>query len=295
MEETSHICDDDIDALPLPETKERPYIKERKLIHAKQITEGKLELLCIRCNKEKPKDEFITKKGYRQKCKICSEKENKSSSTYRLKNLEKLHQNSKMYEELRKKKRDEVIAEHKKMVEDGCDTLKCTKCFDEKPLISFINNRRQKTYHYYECRQSETIIESRRSRDIRVRKPRTREITVSSSLSLKYCVYRNSDIEKGFCKTQDEFASLLPRDYAYYLMKSNCSYCNSLPMSGTVNGLDRVDSKIGHFAFNVVSCCETCNIAKNNLSLKVFIEHIHKIYKNLKYITSIQGSFESII
>lgn len=48
------------------------------------------------------------------------------------------------------------------------------------------------------------------------------------------------------------------------------------------NGVDRVDSKIGYTASNVVPCCITCNKMKLSLSVPEFEEHILRIAKNIK-------------
>lgn len=42
------------------------------------------------------------------------------------------------------------------------------------------------------------------------------------------------------------------------------------------NGMDRIDSDLGHRKNNVVPCCLLCNRAKNNLSLSVFMNRINK-------------------
>lgn len=46
----------------------------------------------------------------------------------------------------------------------------------------------------------------------------------------------------------------------------------------TYNGLDRIDSSLGHTKNNTVTCCSTCNKAKLNQSLQEFLEWIKKVY-----------------
>lgn len=78
------------------------------------------------------------------------------------------------------------------------------------------------------------------------------------------------------------------------LIKSNCHYCGG-GFSNTLNyiqpnfrytfnhnGIDRIDSSKGYIKGNVVSCCKTCNVSKMDLSYDDFINHIKKIYQNLK-------------
>jgi len=72
------------------------------------------------------------------------------------------------------------------------------------------------------------------------------------------------------------------------LIYDNCVYCGTPPFrqhpktkktngSITVNGVDRVNAKSGYTIDNCVSCCEICNKAKRDLSLKDFIEWIKRI------------------
>lgn len=263
-------------------------LAKRKLIHSKQVAEGKTNWLCVRCNKEFPKEDFITKRnGYRMKCKTCADKENQATSNYRKKHMAKVTQNSKYYEEKRKLKREEIINKHDQMVKDGCDVLICTKCKQEKPIQSFRNHTGGITRQCYECRQANQIIESKRSPDSRTRAPRVVVKNENHYSCHKYCSYRRYDISKGFVETKEEFEKLLPRDYAYKMMKTRCSYCNTYEPSKI--GLDRVDPTKPHTMFNVMPCCETCNIAKSVMGLKAYISHMKKIASVTKYWKSPTG------
>ena len=75
------------------------------------------------------------------------------------------------------------------------------------------------------------------------------------------------------------------------LTQSNCYYCGSKPNnkftawkcngSYIYNGIDRVDSDKGYSITNVVSCCKTCNYAKNNLTILEFKNWVKKIYNKM--------------
>ena len=64
------------------------------------------------------------------------------------------------------------------------------------------------------------------------------------------------------------------------LVISNCYYCGDKPSNvyyknyynAPYNGIDRIDNSIGYKMSNVVSCCKTCNISKNNKTYDEFIE-----------------------
>ncbi len=90
------------------------------------------------------------------------------------------------------------------------------------------------------------------------------------------------------------------------LSQKNCFYCGIVPSTATnrldtlrvnnrrgrdnqfsgekgtfiYNGLDRVDSNIGHMVNNVVPCCKDCNRAKLALSIDEFKDLIVRIYNN---------------
>lgn len=87
----------------------------------------------------------------------------------------------------------------------------------------------------------------------------------------------------SFDLTKEEFAILITQ---------NCHYCNSEPQVNSlsknsysdfkVNGVDRVDNRIGYTSENCVSCCKSCNIAKRDMSGKEFIFWIKNIYNNIR-------------
>ena len=254
--------------MPLKET-----TAQRKLIHSKQVADGKLEWLCIRCNKEHPKESFLTKRnGYRMKCIICAETEAAANAKYRATHIEKVYENRRFYDTKRKQARCERIRTHIEMVESGCDTLLCTKCNKLKPVLSFRSHTGKITKHCYECRQYEHIVESKRTTRTRERIPSERKKTPAYYMSLKYCMYRRYDINKGYCSSSTEFETLFPRKVAYSLMKSKCLYCGFIE-PGKI-GIDRVNPSLPHITINCVPCCETCNVAKNTMSLRKFVEHI---------------------
>ena len=61
----------------------------------------------------------------------------------------------------------------------------------------------------------------------------------------------------------------------------NCFYCNCLPAKECYtetrtslyiyNGVDRRDNSLGYILNNCVSCCSSCNFAKNNKTEEEFL------------------------
>ena len=72
------------------------------------------------------------------------------------------------------------------------------------------------------------------------------------------------------------------------LLVLNCNYCGRVPnisdplAPSPYNGIDRIDSDKGYFKDNVVTCCKTCNFAKNTLTNEEFFAWVSNIYSHLK-------------
>ena len=80
----------------------------------------------------------------------------------------------------------------------------------------------------------------------------------------------------SFSLTKSEFTTLLQQECSY-CGKLNSNLKNNINGSFTYNGIDRVDSNIGYELYNVVACCSTCNMMKNDLPLNEFYEHLRAI------------------
>ena len=47
-----------------------------------------------------------------------------------------------------------------------------------------------------------------------------------------------------------------------------------------INGIDRIDSSKGYISGNCISCCTTCNYAKNTMSIEQFKTWIRRVYEH---------------
>lgn len=104
-------------------------------------------------------------------------------------------------------------------------------------------------------------------------------------------IFRRLVLER--CKKHNIEVTITVNDYEN-LSKQNCFYCNDAPKKVNrfanrkyvntedlyVNGVDRLDSKIGYIFENCVPCCTSCNYAKHTLTYDEFMDKILKIYKN---------------
>lgn len=70
---------------------------------------------------------------------------------------------------------------------------------------------------------------------------------------------------------------LLSDEQVYDLFRSDCWYCGMQPSGGRCSGIDRQDSFGAYVAWNVVSCCSTCNYAKRATSVDAFLGRCRSI------------------
>ena len=92
------------------------------------------------------------------------------------------------------------------------------------------------------------------------------------TLKGKYTKYRTSAKSRGlmFALSVEEFSEFWQKP---------CFYCGS---SIETIGIDRVDSELGYFIGNVVSCCFVCNYAKLDRTQEEFIDHCKRVANNFK-------------
>lgn len=89
--------------------------------------------------------------------------------------------------------------------------------------------------------------------------------------------------------TKRNYTFSLTDDECIILLSANCVYCDSPPSSTyqqkqgnglfTYNGIDRINNARGYEADNVVTCCKTCNRAKNDMLYDEFMAWIQRLVK----------------
>ena len=107
--------------------------------------------------------------------------------------------------------------------------------------------------------------------------------TEESAIKRVYKYYKES------CKRKPREFKLSPEEVTH-LIRQDCYYCNSGPLSylqnGSMflqyNGIDRVDNGLGYTLDNCVTCCKQCNYAKRAQTKEEFISWVVRLYKNLE-------------
>jgi hypothetical protein len=83
--------------------------------------------------------------------------------------------------------------------------------------------------------------------------------------------------------------SITPEKYEE-ITHSPCYLCGKEASDIHLNGMDRLDNKVGYIEENVLPCCSECNYMKNEFTIEEFIEHTVQIYE---FITSKQELYFS--
>jgi hypothetical protein len=99
-------------------------------------------------------------------------------------------------------------------------------------------------------------------------------------------VYRRYKTDANF--TRNIFFDLTLEQFEA-IVTAKCYYCGCEPgrvyhraKDTMLNGVDRMNSKVGYTPENCVSCCTTCNIMKQKMSVEEFYQHAKSIYLNMK-------------
>jgi len=164
-------------------------------------------------------------------------------------------------EECLKGTREKEMAQYNERKEKGM----CTMCGKEmEKLTTGIRE-----HELQKCNDCYTTM--RKVEDKRVRQ---RNYAVEKRLnpSMHYREYADGAVRKNveFRITLEEFSDIVTKP---------CYYCKSYKETEVI-GIDRIDSLKGYVTGNIVPACQVCNMMKNNLTTKEFIDHIELLYKN---------------
>jgi hypothetical protein len=95
-------------------------------------------------------------------------------------------------------------------------------------------------------------------------------------------------LTKGQAKKRNKDFDLTYEQYKKIVIK-DCHYCNAKPYQKysqvknskkiKLNGIDRINTKIGYTIDNCVPCCGVCNTMKMDKSLDEFLTKIAEIYQ----------------
>jgi hypothetical protein len=119
---------------------------------------------------------------------------------------------------------------------------------------------------------------------LRIQKAKQAKSMYNTAINHKFNQYKHRATKKGikFELNKEEFNKLVT---------SPCFYCNTPPDQvkfdytrntiALVNGIDKIVNENGYTLKNSVPCCTTCNLAKRNLGVNVFIDWIIKTYTNI--------------
>jgi hypothetical protein len=116
----------------------------------------------------------------------------------------------------------------------------------------------------------------------------------------KEAAYRAKVTSYKASATHRKLVFNLSMEQAINLLKGNCYYCGTIPLTHfslrnkrinihknqnnskiLYNGFDRINNSKGYTIENTVSCCAKCNYMKLTMSKQEFLNQIQKIYHHL--------------
>lgn len=92
--------------------------------------------------------------------------------------------------------------------------------------------------------------------------------------STSYEIYKSRANKK-------KFKFELTKEIYCKITNENCTYCGKIVDNNNLNGIDRINDKIGYVDDNITSCCSECNYMKGSLSFDEFINQCIRIAKNM--------------
>jgi hypothetical protein len=136
---------------------------------------------------------------------------------------------------------------------EGKSEKECGKCKRVLPIVWFRKIKRGWQTNCRDCRNKEFKNWSRRN---------------DSFQRFRFYEWRSKKVGRAFEIDLDYFKQLIEN--------GSCFYCGSTEVR---LGLDRIDSSVGYTKENILPCCRRCNVAKNDMPIKDFLELCRKIAK----------------
>ena len=103
---------------------------------------------------------------------------------------------------------------------------------------------------------------------------------ISSARYVWHQGYTDCDFETFYSLSQkDCYYCGRPPSNSQNVRKKTCSAYQLANGNFIYNGLDRIDSNLGHTIDNVVPCCKRCNQAKNDMTTETFFKMVKSIYE----------------
>jgi predicted SprT family Zn-dependent metalloprotease len=118
----------------------------------------------------------------------------------------------------------------------------------------------------------------------RGRSPKNPRGTADSAIDYIIIAYKRGALRRGH-------AWALTRDQVIPLITATCHYCGTPPATVKPtrqgpflwNGIDRLHNDQGYTPENSVTCCRTCNIAKNTMSIEEFAQWVERLASRVQH------------
>jgi hypothetical protein len=174
-------------------------------------------------------------------------------------------------------------------------------------VLEFVrSDKKRKLYYKCQCKNCGSILTVRKDVIVAATACHCAKCVGNSKKPTTEVAY---NVSRGNYKRAAIFRGLSwdlsPEEFKDIVSKP-CHYCGAEPVQKNhlkrymrvetpvyLNGVDRVNSKLGYSVDNCVPCCEKCNRMKLDYSKEDFLSHIEKIYKFHKSATTIENTDNS--
>lgn len=157
-------------------------------------------------------------------------------------------------------------------IDGGRNALWECRCICEKVIVTTSLALRKGHTTSCGCKRA---LNMRKVQEIRVHRQLTAKTDLEMATGRAFYEYRSTakKLRRVFELSRIEFSTLV---------QCNCHYCGAAPFAGfsprspsrskvLLNGVDRINSKMGYVRGNVVPCCKHCNRAKLEMTDVEFI------------------------
>ena len=228
---------------------------------------------CAACKETKVLGDFEktpTRAGTRSECKACRSAKRKAAADA----ASKLHVPEKTPKPAAcsdcGKGPEEVAFKWRTDVKAGGWRSSCNDCYNAKGYTKAYREReRSKDEVAYLARNALTHLEWARRNPDKVAEqqaksacePERRIKQIRTSAAARLIPFEDADGEAMASK-----------------LREPCLYCSYAPAAGEpLNGLDRIDVRVGYTDANTAPCCATCNAMKGPADLDVFVDNVRRI------------------
>ncbi len=171
-----------------------------------------------------------------------------------------------------------------KLVYNGIDRVDSSKGYNEENCVACCTqcNRSKRASTENEFREWIKKVHKHLNNNEKL-------VSISKKISKNSSIFKHLYSNKVSAAKSRGIKFLIDKDIFKSLISAKCFYCGVAPKSIFrsnnkkhelyYNGLDRIDSELDYSQGNVVTCCSTCNWAKNSYTMAEFRSWVNRVHE----------------